>query len=95
MKKNIYLLACAMLTVLVIFLGRNSLIYAAVKAGTKFEDWVVVCEPNDVNSKDSISEKEVCYLSQFFQEKYMNLKGIETRENLLWRHEKHLIEYVC
>jgi invasion protein IalB len=60
-KKNIFVTIGLALAVSLIFVGKNTATYAAVKEGARFEDWVVVCEKNEAN-KDKNSN--LCYLSQ-------------------------------
>jgi invasion protein IalB len=60
-KKNIFITLGLALIGVFVLIGKNSSIYAAVKEGARFEDWVVVCEKNE-NSEGKTSK--LCYLSQ-------------------------------
>ncbi|MDF2965601.1 MAG: hypothetical protein K0Q51_989 [Rickettsiaceae bacterium] len=60
-KRSIFVTLGLACVVVLILIGRNSSIYAAVKDGARFEDWGVVCEKDE---SSSAKNKKVCYLSQ-------------------------------
>jgi invasion protein IalB len=60
-KKNIFITLGIALIGAFVVIGRNSSIYAAVKEGARFEDWIVVCEKHEKNEGKT---SKLCYLSQ-------------------------------